>query len=125
MFVIAVGVNHKRAPVEIRERLAFSNTRLPTLFERLKSTEQIAGCVIISTCNRTEIYAASRDIGAALSAIWEALSHESGIEVDQLQNYLYSLTCQKAIDHLFKVVSGLDSMILGEQEILGQVARAY
>jgi len=125
MFVITVGVNHKRAPVEVRERLAFSSARLPTLFERLKSTEQISGCVIISTCNRTEVYAASKDIDAALSAIWETLSHESGIEIDQLQSYSYSLTCQKAIAHLFKVVSGLDSMILGEQEVLGQVARAY
>ncbi|MFC1713263.1 glutamyl-tRNA reductase [Candidatus Poribacteria bacterium] len=125
MFVIAVGVNHKRTPVEIREKLAFNDTQLSTLFERLKSTEKIAGCVIISTCNRTEIYAASKDIDAALSEIWKLLSDESGIEVDQLQDYLYNSTCQQAIAHLFKVTSGLDSMILGEQEILGQVARAY
>jgi glutamyl-tRNA reductase len=125
MFVIAVGVSHKKAPVEVREKLAFSNTQLPTLFERLKATETIAGCVIISTCNRTEIYAASKDADAALSEIWQLLSDESGMEADQLQNYLYNLTCQQAIMHLFKMASGLDSMILGEQEILGQVARAY
>lgn len=125
MYVIAVGVSHKRAPVEVRERLAFNNTQLPALFERLKSTGAIAGCVIISTCNRTEIYAASRDVDAASSEICRLLSAESGMEIEQLQNYLYNMTCQKAIAHLFRVVSGLDSMILGEAEILGQVGRAY
>ena len=125
MFVIAVGVSHKKAPVEVREKLAFNNTQLPILFERLKAKETIAGCVIISTCNRTEIYAVSKDADAAMSEIWKLLSDESGIEIDQLQDYLYNLTCQQAIMHLFKVASGLDSMILGEQEILGQVVKAY
>jgi len=125
MFVIAVGVSHKRTPVEVRERLASSGAQLPALLERLKAMEKIAGCVILSTCNRTEVYAASRDVNAALAEIWRFLSDESGIEVDQLQDYLYNLTCQQAITHLLQVASGLDSMILGEQEILGQVVRAY
>ena len=92
MYVIAVGVSHKRVPVEVRERLAFNNTQLPALFERLKATGKIAGCVIISTCNRTEIYAASRDMDAASSEICRLLSDESGIELEQLQSYLYSMT---------------------------------
>ena len=125
MFVIAVGVSHKRTPVEIREKLAFSSDQFPPIFEQLKATGEIAGCVIISTCNRTEIYAASMDIDGALSEIWKLLSEKSGLEVDELQDYLYNLTCQQAISHLFKVTSGLDSMVLGEQEVLGQVARAY
>lgn len=125
MFIIAVGVNHKRAPVEVREKLAFEESQLPTLFVRLKATGVITGCVIISTCNRTEVYASSRDVDAALSEIWELLSVESGIEVETLQDYLYNLTCQQAITHLFKMTSGLDSMILGEAEILGQVNKAY
>ncbi len=125
MFVIAVGVSHKRTPVEIRERLAFSNTQLSSLYERLKATGKIAGCVILSTCNRTEIYAASKDVDAALSEVWNLLAAESKIELEELGDYLYNLTCQQAIAHLFKVTAGLDSMILGEQEILGQVARAY
>ncbi len=125
MFVVAVGVSHKRTPVEVREKLAFSDAQIPALFNRLRATEKIAGCVIISTCNRTEIYAASKDIDAAISEIWELLSDESGIAVDQLQDYIYNLTCQQAIAHLFKVVSGLDSMVLGEQEVLGQVTKSY
>ena len=125
MYIIAVGVSHRRAPVEVREKLAFSENQLPALFERLKAAGNISGCVILSTCNRTEIYAVSRDIDAALSEIWNLLSAESGIEVDVLQDCVYSLTCQQAISHLFRVISGLDSMILGEAEILGQVTKAY
>lgn len=125
MFVTAVGVSHKKTPVEVRERLALNSGRLPSLYERLKATGKIAGCVIISTCNRTEIYASSMDADAALSEIWDLLAEESGIDSEQLQDYLYNLTCQDAIAHLFRVAAGLDSMILGEQEILGQVARAY
>ena len=125
MYIIAIGVNHKKAPVEVREKLALSNAQLPSLFKKLEASEIIAGCVILSTCNRMEIYTASRDIDAAMSEVWKLLADESGIQVNQLQEYSYSLTCQQAIIHLFRVASGLDSMILGEMEILGQVSRAY
>jgi len=125
MFIIAVGVSHKTTPVEIREKLAFDSSQLISIFDRLKSTGKIAGCVILSTCNRTEIYVTSKDTDFALSEVWKLLSDKSGIDIEQLKEYLYSFTCQQAITHLFKVVSGLDSMILGEMEILGQVARAY
>lgn len=125
MYVIAVGVSHKKTPVEVREKLAFDNNQLCPVFEKLKSTGKIAGCVILSTCNRTEIYAASKDADAALSEVRKLLADQSGMEVEQLQDYLYDLNCQQAIIHLFRVASGLDSMILGEAEILGQVAKAY
>ncbi|MEK7397773.1 MAG: glutamyl-tRNA reductase [Candidatus Poribacteria bacterium] len=125
MFIITVGVSYKTTPVEVRERLAFDNSQLASMFDRLKSTGKIASCVILSTCNRIEIYATSKDADAALSEVWKLLSDKSGIETEQLKEYLYNFTCQQAITHLFKVVSGLDSMILGEMEILGQVARAY
>ena len=111
MFVIAVGLNHKRAPVEVREKLAFSDIQLPPLFERLRASGKIEGCVIISTCNRTEVYAASMDVDSALREIRKLLSDESGMSVEKLQGYLYSMTCRQAIIHLFNVVSGLDSMI--------------
>jgi glutamyl-tRNA reductase len=125
LYIIVIGVNHRKAPIEIREKLAFDRTQISLLLQRLKASGKVAGCVILSTCNRVEIYAASRDIDAALSEIWRLLAHESGIDAGELQEYLYSMTCGQAIVHLFKVASGLDSMILGEMEILGQVARAY
>lgn len=125
MYIIAIGVSYKKTPIEIREKLAFDKAQLPFLYERLKATGKVAGCVILSTCNRMEIYAASKDVDAALPGIWKLLAVESGIEVEQLKEYLYNFTCEQAIVHLFKVASGLDSMILGEMEILGQVSRAY
>jgi glutamyl-tRNA reductase len=125
VYIIAIGVSHKKTPIEVREKLAFDKAQLPFLYEKLKATGRIAGCVILSTCNRMEIYATSRDVDAALSEIWKLLATESGIEVEQLKEYLYKFTCEQAIAHLFKVASGLDSMILGEMEILGQVSRAY
>lgn len=125
MYIIAVGVSHKTTPIEVREKLAFDNTQLALTFERLKATGVISGCVILSTCNRTEIYATSKDADSAQSEIWSFLSGKSGIEIEQLQKYLYNITCEQAITHLFRVASGLDSMIIGEMEILGQTVRAY
>jgi glutamyl-tRNA reductase len=125
MYIVAVGVSYKKTPVELRERLAFKSDSLPLLYEKMKVSGKIEGCVIISTCNRTEIYTTSKNTDIALSETWKLLADESGIEAEQLQEYLYSFTCQDAINHLFRVASGLDSMILGEMEILGQVAKAY
>jgi glutamyl-tRNA reductase len=125
VYIIAIGVSYRKTPIEVREKLAFDSSQLPSLFGGLKAAGKIAGCVILSTCNRMEIYAASRNVDAALAEIWSVLAAESGIEVEELQEYLYSFTCEQAIEHLFRVASGLDSMILGEMEILGQVARAY
>ncbi|MEK7395332.1 MAG: glutamyl-tRNA reductase [Candidatus Poribacteria bacterium] len=125
MYIITVGVSHKTTPIEVREKLTFDNTQLASTFERLKASGVIAGCVILSTCNRTEIYATSKDADSALSEIRDFLAEKSGIEIEQLQKYIYNITCQQAITHLFRVASGLDSMILGEMEILGQIARAY
>jgi len=125
MFVTVVGLNHKKAPVEIREKLAFTAYQIPELFERLISEQNIAGTVILSTCNRTEIYAVSKNSDLAMSGIWNFLAVESGIKVEELRNYLYNFTCREAVMHLFRVSSGLDSMVLGETEILGQVSEAY
>jgi glutamyl-tRNA reductase len=125
VYIIAIGISHKKTPIEVRERSAFDKAQLPSLYERLRASGRIAGCIVLSTCNRMEIYATSKDVDAALSEIWKLLAAESRIEVEQLKEYLYNFTCEQAIIHLFRVVSGLDSMILGEMEILGQVSKAY
>jgi glutamyl-tRNA reductase len=114
VYIIAIGVSHKKTPIEVREKLAFDKAQLPFLYEKLKATGRIAGCVIVSTCNRMEIYAASKDVDAALFEIWKFLAAESGIEVEQLKKYLYNFTCEQVIVHLFRVASGLDSMSLGD-----------
>ncbi|MDQ0287679.1 glutamyl-tRNA reductase [Desulfofundulus luciae] len=125
MLIIAVGVNHRTAPVEIRERLSFSDHSLETSLARLNSYPAIEGCVILSTCNRTEIYAATRELDEGLNAIWDFLSRKSGVDISEIKNCTYAHTLYDTIRHLFRVAAGLDSMILGETQILGQVRHAY
>ena len=125
MLVFAVGVNHRTAPVEVREKLSFSEHSLEEWLKRLNSYRAIEGCVIISTCNRTEIYAATREFDDGLGAIWDFLSAKSGVDISEIKNCTYVHSLYDAIRHLFRVASGLDSMVLGETQILGQVKSAY
>jgi len=125
MYVIVVGANHKTAPVEMRERLSFAKDQMPEVYSSLLDDPSLKECIVVSTCNRTEVYAASKDVEAAMDNIKGFLSSQSGANAQTLQDHLYTLTCKKAIEHLFRVAAGLDSMILGENEILGQVSDAY
>lgn len=125
MLILAVGVNHRTAPVEVREKLSFSEHSLGEWLRRLKSYPAIEGCVIISTCNRMEIYAATREMDEGLGAIWDFLSAKSGVDISEIKNCTYVHNLYDAIRHLFRVTSGLDSMVLGETQILGQVRQAF
>ncbi|MDW7674370.1 MAG: glutamyl-tRNA reductase [Bacillota bacterium] len=125
MFVIVVGLNHKTAPVEVREKLAFSNRAVPEVMEKLKTYPSIDGCAILSTCNRMEIYAAATDVEIGLKSIHKFLQDATGIDLTDIHNYFYSQTCENGVRHLFRVAAGLDSMVLGESQILGQVKEAY
>lgn len=125
MFIVVIGLNHKTAPVEVREKLAFSNKTIPDVLKKLKSYKTIDGCAIISTCNRMEIYAAVTDVQLGLKSIHQFLHEYTKIDFSDKTHYFYSPTCENAVRHLFKVAGGLDSMILGESQILGQVRCAY
>ncbi|MCG8402805.1 MAG: glutamyl-tRNA reductase [Firmicutes bacterium] len=125
MCVLVVGVNHKTAPVAIREKLAFSEQSLPRAFTCLLESPAIHGCVIVSTCNRTEIYAHVADVDAGADAVLKLLQHKSGVDPVIIRKYTYVLARNKTVRHLFRVASGLDSMLLGETQILGQVRTAY
>lgn len=125
MLIVAVGVNHRTAPLAVREKLSFPEHTIGESLRKLKSYPGLDGCVIVSTCNRTEIYAAPFELDSGLNAIWEFLSDRSGIDISEIKNYTFCHTLYDAIRHLFRVVAGLDSMILGETQILGQVSRAY
>ena len=125
MFIFAVGVNHRTAPVEVRERLSFTEHSLKDSLNKLRSCPAVEGCVILFTCNRTEIYAATRELDDGLNAVQDYLSHRSGMNISQIKNYTYVHTLHDAIRHLFRVAAGLDSMLLGETQILGQVRTAY
>jgi len=125
VYVLVVGLNHRTAPVEIREVLAFSRQELPTALLKIKGKPHIGGCTILSTCNRTEVYAAVTDVEAGLAAVRDFLAKKCNKPQHIIGDYLYTRTLYDAVRHLFRVSSGLDSMILGETQILGQVREAY
>ncbi|MCD9086079.1 glutamyl-tRNA reductase [Stenotrophomonas sp. SY1] len=117
MTLWVLGLNHQTAPVELRERAAFGGDALPRALDSLRQSPQLAEAVLLSTCNRTELYAVAED-GQALEH-W--LQHHAG----DLHGYLYQHSDSEAVRHLFRVATGLDSMVLGEPQILGQVKDAW
>lgn len=125
MLIVAVGVNHRTAPLAVREKLSFSARSLPAHLQRLQNHGEIEGCAIISTCNRTEIYANPTEVEDGLRAIWDFLSEYSGLDISEIKSYTFTHTLYDAVRHLFRVSAGLDSMILGETQILGQVRDTY
>jgi glutamyl-tRNA reductase len=124
MYVLLTGINHQTAPIEIREKFAFDPNRLAETYDQIKN-EEVEGLVILNTCNRTEIYATARDIEAGQKHLKSFLHSYSGLSAEEVDKYVYQPNCYAAIDHLFRVSSGLDSMILGETQVLGQVKEAY
>lgn len=123
--ILIVGINHKTAPVELREKLSFSESQLTLSLAFCKANTEIQECVILTTCNRTEIYAVGEEQELLLKRIMQLLAEIKGIDTEALRPNLYSYTQTKAVEHLFTVTAGLDSMILGETQILGQVKEAY
>src|ERR1700730_7674175 len=116
-----LGINHKTAPVALREKVAFSEDRLVAALGTLRQQAGVAGAVIPSTCNRTEVYWAGSASGAELSN-WLERHHGNNLD---LASSLYVHREQRAVEHAFSVASGLDSMVLGEAQILGQLKDAY
>jgi len=123
--IATVGLNHKTAPVIVREKLSIGANVINDALEQLNAHPAIHGCVIISTCNRMEVYAAADEIEEGLKAIREFLSSRSGVDPAEIGDFTYDHTLYDAVRHLFRVTAGLDSMLLGETEILGQVRDAY
>jgi glutamyl-tRNA reductase len=122
--VVLVGVNHRTAPVEIRERLAMPADRLLESLDSLRSTGGLDEAVILSTCNRVEIYAvAPRETGSRDIVSWLAGTH--GLSTRELKRHSISLSGEQAVAHLFRVASSLDSMVVGEPQILGQLKTAF
>ncbi|MEG6523504.1 glutamyl-tRNA reductase [Desulfotomaculum sp. 1211_IL3151] len=125
MLIAVIGVNHRTAPLHVREKLAFPEWGMKDSLKKLMSYSGMDGCAIVSTCNRTEIYIAPMELDAGMSSVWSFLSEKSGLDISEIKNFTFCHTLYDAIRHLFRVVSGLDSMILGETQILGQVKKAY
>lgn len=123
MAIFALGINHKTAPVALREKLAFSPEQVPEALQQLSGTLQLADAVILSTCNRTELYFSGNAEQSEQVLQWLAGFHQ--LNLAELQQHLYLYRDQDAIQHLMRVAAGLDSLVLGEPQILGQVKQAY
>jgi glutamyl-tRNA reductase len=123
MTLIAFGINHKTAPVELREKIAFSPDAIVQALASLRLETGATESVIVSTCNRTEVYAQLKDNQTNNIAIWLANFH--GVQAKELHDNSYLYTEQQAAHHIMRVACGLDSMMLGEPQILGQVKQAF
>lgn len=125
MNIIVVGLSHKTATVEIRERVAFSPNQIEKPLRELVALDNLVEGVIVSTCNRVEIYATTRDIAGGIARIKRFLSDYHRIPLESLEPHLYSHHSEAAIRHVFRVASSLDSMVVGEPQILGQIKTSY
>ncbi|MDI6689336.1 MAG: glutamyl-tRNA reductase [Actinomycetota bacterium] len=125
MHIIVMGLSHKTAPVEIREKLTFPESKLEESLQCLLKYDHISEGVILSTCNRTEIYAVSDDPDRGKEDLIKFLSQYHNLDPKKFRNHLYFRHSIDVIHHLFEVVTSLDSMVVGEAQILGQVKGAY
>jgi glutamyl-tRNA reductase len=121
MSIFVLGINHQTAPVSLRERVAFSGDSIPAALDALRGLPSVHEVALLSTCNRTELYAVTDDDGRAL-ADWLATHPD---DEGDLHAYLYRHADADAVRHLFRVATGLDSLVLGEPQILGQVKDAW
>src|SRR5579875_380655 len=125
MPIVCIGLSHHTAPVEVRERHAFPPSKMGEALVALRDYEAVREALMLSTCNRLEIYAELEDYEAGIMQIKQFLQNFRHGDVSDMESYLYTLLGTQAVDHLFRVSTGLDSMLIGEAEILGQVKDAY
>jgi len=125
MDVAIIGVNHHTAPVEMRERLAFDPGALNEPLRRLLGARPVSEALILSTCNRVEIALAADAPQEALGSAADFIAAHGSLELGELEEHLYTYLSRDAVRHVFRVASSLDSMVLGEPQILGQVKEAY
>ena len=123
MHIAVVGLSHRTAPVEIREKLSIPEQTMETSLQSLRGNEQVIEASILSTCNRLEIYTLVRNPDLGISAVNEFLRSHSGLETGDLSPHLFSYHHADAVDHLMRVAAGLDSLVLGEGQILSQVKK--
>ena len=125
MHIVVVGLSHHTAPVEIRERLAFAPTAMEKPLRQMLELPAIAEALIVSTCNRVELYAATKDPDTATATLRRFLADYHAVPLEEIEQHLYDHQGEAVIRHLFRVASSLDSMIIGEPQILGQIKTAY
>ena len=122
---VVLGISHKTAPIEIRELFSFSKENIENAISELNNRPHVEECVIISTCNRIEIYAVSENIEACLASITDFLSEFHDVPKETFSPHIYYSIGHMAVRHLFYVASSIDSMVVGEPQVLGQVKESY
>jgi glutamyl-tRNA reductase len=125
MSVLLFGVSHRSAPVSVLEQLSTDESDQTKLIDRLMQSPLVTEAMVLSTCNRVEVYAVVDAFHGGLTVIGQVLSEHSGMSLGDLTKYAYVRYSEAAVEHLFAVASGLDSAVVGEQQVLGQVRRAY
>lgn len=125
MSVLLFGVSHRSAPVSVLEQLSTDESDQAKIVEEVLRSSLVTEAMVLSTCNRVEIYAVVEAFHGGLSVIGQVLSEHSGMSLQDLTKYAYVRYAEAAVEHLFSVAGGLDSAVIGEQQVLGQVRRAY
>lgn len=125
MSVLLFGVSHRSAPVSVLEQLSRDDSDQAKIVDQVLQSSLVTEAMVLSTCNRVEIYAVVEAFHGGLSVIGQVLSEHSGMSLQDLTKYAYVRYAEAAVEHLFAVASGLDSAVIGEQQVLGQVRRAY
>lgn len=125
MDILCIGLNHETAPLSVRERLALTQNLQATALQRLKASPGVREAFVLSTCNRVEFYLVAVNLHDATRAVDAFLAEDLNLPVKEAKPFLYRYRLADAVAHLFRVVSGMDSMVLGEPQIAGQVKEAY
>ena len=125
MSIVVVGLNHKTAPIDLLERMAIGDEDLPKALHQLGTYDHVLEGVLLSTCNRTEAYAVVSKFHAGSQDVRNFFSDHCHIAPEDFSDHMYTFHDENAVRHLFRVASGIDSMVIGESEILGQVRRAF
>ena len=125
MDLIVVGLNHRTAPLDVRERVAFDEQEVHGVLSRARSENVLSEAILLSTCNRLEIYVVAERFHGAYQDIRDFLSETAFMPPEQFGDHLYVHYDEDAVRHLFSVAAGLDSAVVGEAEILGQVRHAW
>src|SRR4030066_1738308 len=125
MKTVVIGLNHKTADVDLREKLAFNGPKLEEGIRQIRALPEIRETIIISTCNRVEIYLTVKDVAKAFESVKDFFVRFFEIRKESLDNALYLYDDMQAVRHIFRVSSSLDSMVVGEPQVLGQLKDAF
>ena len=125
MSILLFGVSHRSAPVSVLEQLSIDESDQVKIVDRVLQSPLVTEAMVLSTCNRVEVYAVVDAFHGGLAVVGQVLSEHSGMSMGDLTKYAYVRYSEAAVEHLFAVASGLDSAVVGEQQVLGQVRRAY